>query len=369
MDNKTIMQRISPFDAAANGTIHTVDFQLYNEKILEQGLFNLNKIRYNTVVEGIAGRPIDLLVRRKDMEVICTGKSSWNHSCFFKMDEMYGYLSFDSHGELTAEFASSEMGDVFGNITKLLQKIYPPMEPVEGKVPFVLWTDTVHGPQSITRQLEVPGWKDIEGNYPTDVRNRLGHFINNYHPMGGGQLVLWNGVPGTGKTYAIRALSSAWEKWAKFEYITDPEKFFGEGTSYMVKVLMGEGEPDDDDLWRMFILEDAGELLTFDAREKVGQGLSRLLNIVDGLIGQGLKIMILITTNEELGKMHPAVTRPGRCAFQLEFEAFPTDQANKWLESHSAATNSPKTLAEMFAMVNEKSLNIIEEDRKIGFLA
>jgi len=50
-----------------------------------------------------------------------------------------------------------------------------------------------------------------------------------------------------------------------------------------------------------------------DAKSQVGQGLSRLLNVSDGILGQGTKIMILVTTNENLGKLNPAVMRPGRC--------------------------------------------------------
>jgi ATP-dependent 26S proteasome regulatory subunit len=69
----------------------------------------------------------------------------------------------------------------------------------------------------------------------------------------------------------------------------------------------------------MLVLEDTGELLSIDAKERAGQGLSRLLNAVDGLLGQGSRVLLLITTNEELGALHPAVTRPGRCASQVEF--------------------------------------------------
>ena len=48
-----------------------------------------------------------------------------------------------------------------------------------------------------------------------------------------------------------------------------------------------------------------------DAKERTGQALSRFLNVVDGLIGQGLRLLVLVTSNEELGKLHPAVSRPG----------------------------------------------------------
>ena len=71
--------------------------------------------------------------------------------------------------------------------------------------------------------------------------------------------------------------------------------------------------------WKLVILEDTGELLTADASARTGHALSRLLNITDGMLGQGSKTLFLITTNEPLESFHEAVARPGRCASQVEF--------------------------------------------------
>lgn len=80
-----------------------------------------------------------------------------------------------------------------------------------------------------------------------------------------------------------------------------------------------------------------------------GQRLSRLLNVVDGLIGQGLRVLVLVTTNEPLGSLHPAVTRPGRCAAQIEFAAFSSEEADAWLERHGqVGDGSARTLASLF---------------------
>lgn len=92
----------------------------------------------------------------------------------------------------------------------------------------------------------------------------------------------------------------------------DPDTLFGDQPSYLVSVLLDDHDerPSLDDgeelnkLWRLLILEDSGEFLTMDAKERTGQALSRFLNVVDGLIGQGLRILVLVTSNEELGKLH-----------------------------------------------------------------
>ena len=85
-----------------------------------------------------------------------------------------------------------------------------------------------------------------------------------------------------------------------------------------------------------------------------GQALSRLLNLSDGLIGQGRDILVAITTNEDLSSLHPAVTRPGRCLAQIEVGRLPQAQAAAWLvEAGLDPTAVPAdgaSLAELIAL-------------------
>ena len=103
--------------------------------------------------------------------------------------------------------------------------------------------------------------------------------------------------------------------------------------------------------WRLLVLEDTGELLRPDAKSIIGQGLSRFLNVVDGLIGQGLRVLVLVTTNERIETLHPAVARPGRCAANIEFDPLSEDEATAWLERHGVAANAgaPRILASLYA--------------------
>jgi ATP-dependent 26S proteasome regulatory subunit len=124
-------------------------------------------------------------------------------------------------------------------------------------------------------------------------------------------------------------------------------------------------EEDDDKLWRLLVLEDTGELLATDAKLRTGQGLSRLLNVVDGLIGQGLRVLVLVTTNEEVGSLNPAVARPGRCAATVAFTEFDPAEATEWLaRSGAGAVNDAKTLAELFALSSGVEL---PARRRVGF--
>ena len=121
--------------------------------------------------------------------------------------------------------------------------------------------------------------------------------------------------------------------------------------------------------WRLLIVEDSGEMMAMDAKNAVGQGLSRLLNLSDGILGQGTKIFILVTTNEELGKLNPAVRRHGRCLSEIEFRRFHSDEAAAWLR-RAGCNFSPggqRTLSELYAI--QGGQNPIEGTRRIGFRA
>lgn len=243
------------------------------------------------------------------------------------------------------------------------------------------------GPLSYNRMMEVPSWADVRRNYSERVTLELdGIFAPTYRPSRGGQLFLLHGEPGSGKTYLIRALGSEWRAWCKLEYVVDPEQFFGD-SSYMMQILLDHDEgaiagPDDDDddepssltgagrRWRLLLLEDAGELLAADAKQRTGQGLSRLLNVSEGLIGQGLRIMLLITTNEALGALHPAVQRPGRAALQLEFDRLSPDEANAWLDVHGCTNRVAKatTVAELYDMIaKQKARKSVRRAKTTGF--
>jgi ATPase family associated with various cellular activities (AAA) len=251
-----------------------------------------------------------------------------------------------------------------------LRASFPRQEPTEDQtVPLTFWSQASYGAHAVARGINVPPWNDIAVNYPASVREELAAlYRREFHPTGG-QLILWYGPPGTGKTHALRALAWEWRSWCETHYVTDPERFFG-NSSYMMEVLLQEDEHaavDEEQLpkWRLLILEDTGELLAADAKQQAGQGLSRLLNVVDGIIGQGLRVLVLVTTNEPLTRLHPAVSRPGRCAARIEFVPFPPNEAAEWLAGYgSEAEPRELTLAELYALGT--GAEVIQKQR-IGF--
>ena len=102
--------------------------------------------------------------------------------------------------------------------------------------------------------------------------------------------------------------------------------------------------------WRLLVLEDAGELVCTDARGSAA--LAPLLSLTDGLLGQGTRTLVLVTTNEPIGRLHPAVRRPGRCLSDLEFGALSADEAPAWLDRVGTAreVTHPLTVSELYAL-------------------
>ncbi|HEY3969833.1 MAG TPA: AAA family ATPase [Solirubrobacteraceae bacterium] len=273
------------------------------------------------------------------------------------------------HGTANATIATSEPNTIDA-IERWLREAVPGLDLADAhELPVRFWTCAQYGPSCFVRTVRVPVLSEIRENYPAPVSDQLERLAgaalthNN-----GGQLILWHGASGTGKTYALRALGWEWRHWCDVEYVIDPDVFFGSRADYMVEVLLDGGDrsvelgsgrsiergaTDESERWRLLVLEDTGELLSADAKERTGQGLSRLLNLVDGIVGQGMRLLVLVTTNEPLRRLHPAVSRPGRCAARVEFLPFSATDASTWLADRggSASIHSRTTLAELFAQI------------------
>jgi hypothetical protein len=266
-------------------------------------------------------------------------------------------------GNVVIRIAAPERA-VAGTARAWLRERFPPVAPSNAaEVPVTFWAYGAGGSDPTMRTMPVPRWDVIAANYPEPVRERLAALVTpTFRPSTGGQLLLWHGPPGTGKTHALRALAWEWREWCGVHYVVDPDVLLGGRADYLLDVLLDEA---DDEGWRLLVFEDTGELLTADAKERTGQGLSRLLNVVDGLVGQGLRVLVLVTTNEPLRSLHPAVARPGRTAARVEFGPFAADEADAWLARHGVPGGGvAASLAELYARLRGSEP---EPARTIGF--
>ena len=242
---------------------------------------------------------------------------------------------------------------------KVLQEIRGgmPAPPETGEQARVsLWSAGSAGsPTRHRRWMDAPRWSTVARNYPADVGVALARVMSMEGAAErGGRLLLWHGEPGTGKTTAIRALAREWIRWADFNFVLDPEEFFG-SPDYLLHVVTAEDQwwertNPGPERWKVVVVEDADELIGADARRSAGASLGRLLNLTDGILGHGMRVLLLLTTNEPVQRLQPAVVRPGRCLADVQFALFTRAQAARWLEGIAGAPPNGCTLAELYRL-------------------
>ncbi len=282
--------------------------------------------------------------------------------------------------------------ETLNDLQKLILTSVEPIQVEENTVKVKFWNWAGSRPDYNSRNLEAPTWDEIKGNYSPKCVEALDDLINlTPADITGGRLAILLGPPGTGKTTMLRALCREWAKWCNIDYIIDPEAFFG-NSGYMMECLLStadaldpydEDDEDDDEIqkilsragvepsrfpraqsaggvkqpgWRLLIIEDAEEFMSPTAKEHVGQSLSRLLNVGDGFIGQGLNILILMTTNTKMADVHPAIKRAGRTFANIEVPLLTHAEAIKWAGHPVESKDEEVSLADLFEERNKSQI-------------
>jgi hypothetical protein len=228
-------------------------------------------------------------------------------------------------------------------------------EPEDETVTIGFWQIGSGRGYRFTRQITADPWEQIRGNYAPAEAAAFDRLVAMTAVDVRGRLLLLHGAPGTGKTTVLRSLAREWRDWCQVDCVLDPERLFGD-PGYLMGVAVGAEGGGEERRWRLLILEDCDELIRGEAKQSTGQALSRLLNLTDGMLGQGRDVLIGITTNEDLARLHPAVVRPGRCLAKIEVGPLPREQATAWLAARDAAERADRvgpagaTLAELYAV-------------------
>jgi hypothetical protein len=253
----------------------------------------------------------------------------------------------DGSASLTATAISAALAeDVLARATDGAKA---PEKEQDESVPVGFWHSANGSGRRFQRQITAAPWADLRANYAADAVTPLDRLMTIGPDDIRGRLLLLYGPPGTGKTTLLRSLAKAWRDWCQLDCVLDPERLFA-NAGYLMEVALGVDQNGDKRRWRLLLLEDCDELIVGEAKHASGQALSRLLNLTDGLLGQGRDVLIAITTNEDLSRLHPAVTRPGRCLAKIQLGPLPFGQAAQWLGRRDGIGPDGATLAQLYAL-------------------
>src|SRR6266545_3918724 len=136
------------------------------------------------------------------------------------------------------EAAAATREPIQALLERLREQLPAPDPSSAHEVTVTFWTYGPHGPMPSWRSIAVPSWDEIRDNYAARTGAGLEGLMHDWQPAHGGQLVLWHGAAGTGKTFGLRALAWQWREWCDFHYIVDPDTFFGQHADYLMSVLL-----------------------------------------------------------------------------------------------------------------------------------
>jgi len=213
-----------------------------------------------------------------------------------------------------------------------------------------------------TRSMEIkePEQFDITQLYNDDfvvVDKNIKSFIGEERSG----LVILHGIQGSGKTTYIRHLINNSEKTFVYlpmemaSYLSDPELM-----TYITQHLKNS----------VFVIEDCEQLLQDRGSNpyQINAGLSNILNISDGLLGDSLCLKFICTFNNDIKKIDQALLRKGRLVEKYQFGKLSKEKTARMISKiyGTEGEYGEMALAEIFNLKNENH-GKSQEKRKIGF--
>lgn len=178
-------------------------------------------------------------------------------------------------------------------------------------------------------------------HYNDDFKEVHQNILKNIRKQNTKGLYLLHGEPGTGKSTYIKHLIHQQTK----EVIFLSPRIAGNLEDFsMTEFLIRRKNC-------ILIIEDAEELV-ISRDNKQNSGLSFLLNLTDGLLGESLGIQIIATFNTDVRNIDKALLRKGRLSAIYEFKKLSVNRTNVLLEKlgKNIQANTEMSLADIFNM-------------------
>ncbi len=208
-------------------------------------------------------------------------------------------------------------------------------------------------------ELNVPD-VDVELNYGQEfskIHETIVKRLNNMNDKG---IILFHGDPGTGKTSYIKYLTRLIKE--KEILFIPPSMAESLSEPSIIPFLMEHKNS-------ILIIEDAEKVISDREINGSSAGVSNILNITDGILGDCLNIQIVATFNMKKEKIDKALLRKGRLRSEYHFKKLSLEKSKKLLEEREIdiEVTEPMTLADIFNYETQYTNNKIEKKRVVGF--
>lgn len=331
------------FGLIPNTIVKEFTIEIEEDKVVE--IVNIiDKLSFNDPVKTICKHTYD--------------KSGYAIRIYELSDKIY--LSFDiTTDKVRLEILYNNKINFIENTLKECTEAFKPYEYREKtKIGFNLFMNN-GGPYLHFNEIPDKYIISIEDNYNDDFveENKL---IIESLKEGGTSLCLFHGDPGCGKTHYIRYLiAELCKEKKKVIYFPNEHIHFLSDPSFLHFFK--------DHKKSIIVIEDAEEILTSRELTLSNRGISNLLNLTDGLMGDFLELKFVCTFNTAIDKIDKALLRKGRITTNYKFEKLSVDKSNKLLKKleKEFVTDSAMTLAEIYNL--EQKDNSEKKERKIGF--
>ncbi len=198
---------------------------------------------------------------------------------------------------------------------------------------------------------------DLGKHYNDDFKAIHKRIVSNLKKENRQGLYLFYGQPGTGKSTYIKYLIQQQNKDVIF--VSPKLATELDNVAFTQFLLQNKNT--------ILVIEDAEELLVSRDSE-YNSGLSFILNLTDGLLGESLGIQIIATFNTNIQNIDKALLRKGRLTEIYEFKALSLEKTNALLKSlgKDVELSIGQPLSEIFHF-NEKQEKSTEMRKVIGF--
>jgi len=200
---------------------------------------------------------------------------------------------------------------------------------------------------------------DLELNYGEGFIKKHKTIVKRLNTLGDTGLVILNGKPGTGKTTYIKYLTTLLKKKVIF---VPPNMTEGITAPNFLPFLMENKNS-------ILVIEDAEKVIGSRESNDTNNGVSNILNMTDGVLGDCLNIQIIATLNTSREKLDSALLRKGRLIAEHEFKELTEEEATKVFKflGVDKKVDKPLTLTEIYNYDKEDLAEKDQPKKIIGF--